>query len=272
MTTDSKVIIVPISDCVDVANNEIRGELYKNFIEDNINLNDVVIEPVAPVEPMSIINAAFIVRLLADAYPGEYKTILYVVVHHLREQPERIVGITKDKKIVFVGRNTGAFYWLAKDLGIDKVYIIPETRYVPFGGKSVYPHYISKIIKYNMDFDLLVNKGILKQTDPSIIRKINIIKGTIVHIDNFGLCKIFEYKDTLYELGYKEGDIIKIKSIKTNRIYYARFIDKLREGDDNEIVIYPGSSLGGLLEIGVVRGEYGCRQLGFRVGDIIEFG
>lgn len=105
--------IVPISDCTDVAKNEIRSQLYCFLKEFKCELSKILIEPIAPVAELSIINASFIIRLLAEDYPPPL--ILYAVIHPLKEQPERIVGLLKKKNIIFIGRNTGVFGWLVKD-------------------------------------------------------------------------------------------------------------------------------------------------------------
>ncbi len=50
-----------ITDCVDVAYNELRGVILSN-----IKSYEIVVEPVVPVTPFSIINGNFALRLMAE--------------------------------------------------------------------------------------------------------------------------------------------------------------------------------------------------------------
>lgn len=56
--------IVIITDCTDIAYNELRG-----VILDNVKSEEIIIEPVVPVAPFSIINGNFVLRLMAENYP-----------------------------------------------------------------------------------------------------------------------------------------------------------------------------------------------------------
>ena len=53
--------IVFITDCVDVAYNELRWVILSNIKD-----KEIEIEPVVPVDPMSIINGNFILRLIFE--------------------------------------------------------------------------------------------------------------------------------------------------------------------------------------------------------------
>ena len=79
--------IVFITDCIDVAYNELRG-----VILDNIKSDEIIIEPVAPVAPLSIINGNFVLRLMADAYPEG--TVFSVILNPSQERPAREAGIS----------------------------------------------------------------------------------------------------------------------------------------------------------------------------------
>ena len=56
--------VVVLTDCIDVAWQEIRGSIYSNS-----NDYDVCIEPVVPVDSYSIVNVNFLVKLIAEIYP-----------------------------------------------------------------------------------------------------------------------------------------------------------------------------------------------------------
>lgn len=111
--------IVLITDCVDVAYNELRGVLL-----DNIKSDETVIEPVVSVIPFSIVNGNFVLRLMAEAYPEG--TIFSIILNPSRERPARLIGKTKEKGIYFMGANTGVFTWLFKDFGIEELYELNE--------------------------------------------------------------------------------------------------------------------------------------------------
>ena len=67
---NNKRRILVITDCIDIASNEIRATLVREL--ENMNASsDVVIEPIAFVKEFSIINANFIARLLAETYNPE---------------------------------------------------------------------------------------------------------------------------------------------------------------------------------------------------------
>jgi S-adenosylmethionine hydrolase len=248
--------LVIITDCVDVASNEIRANI-QNFLKEEID-----IEPIVPVYPFSLINASFILRLLADVYGP--RTIFYIVVNPIKGQPERIAGKTKKKDIYFIGRNTGVFSWLIQDFGCEELYEIREKSFVPFGGKFIYPKYISKIINNEFKDESFLSMAYSK------LRRIQLKRGMVIHIDNFGLLKIYEKLNLFKDMGLKEGDKVDIivkGQNKSKAVYRKRMMDE----NDGKLVIYPGSSLGGLPEIGRVRMTDAPKKLKLKIGDIVEF-
>lgn len=106
--------IVFITDCVDIAYNELRGTVL-NYLKND----EVEIEPVAPVAPFSIINGNFVLRLMADSYPDG--TIFSVILNPFKERPARLLGKTINKNFYFMGANTGVFTWFFKDFGISEL-------------------------------------------------------------------------------------------------------------------------------------------------------
>lgn len=241
--------IVFITDCADVAYNELRG-----VILDNIKSDEIIIEPVAPVSPFSIINGDFLLRLLADAYPEG--TVFSVILNPSKERPARLIGKTKKKGIYFMGANTGVFTWLFRDFGIEELYELNDPGFFPFGGKYVHAPAVAQIAtgKHLKDMG--------HPFDIEKVVKINTPEGTIIHIDSFGLMKF-----TGELTGLNEGDKIEVNiSGKTLKAVYAK---RMMSRDTGEWVIYPGSSLG-LPELGKVR-ENGARELNAKIGDIITF-
>lgn len=86
--------LVFITDCTDMAYNELRG------VVSNITEDKVLIEPVVPVSPFSIINGNFALRLMAESYPEE--TTFSVILNPMKERPARIIGRTEKKNFTFI--------------------------------------------------------------------------------------------------------------------------------------------------------------------------
>lgn len=241
--------IVFITDCADVAYNELRG-----VILDNLKIDEIIVEPVVPVVPFSIINGNFVLRLMAEAYPEG--TIFSIILNPSKERPARLIGQTKEKGIYFMGANTGVFTWLFRDFGVEELYELNDPGFFPFGGKYVHAPAVAQIATGKP----LKDMG--RPFDIEKIIKIDIMGGTIVHIDNFGLMKF-----TGELTGLNEGDKLEISiNKKTLKAVYAK---RMMSRETGEWVIYPGSSFG-LPEFGKVR-ENGAKELNVKIGDIITF-
>lgn len=241
--------IVFITDCADVAYNELRG-----VILDNLKSDEVIVEPVAPVAPFSIIDGNFVLRLMAEAYPEG--TIFSIILNPSKDRPARLIGQTKEKGIYFMGANTGVFTWLFRDFGIEELYELNDPGFFPFGGKYVHAPAVAQIATGKPLRDM----G--RPFDIEKIIKIDIAGGTIVHIDNFGLMKF-----TGELTGLNDGDKLEVNvNGETLKAVYAK---RMMSQETGEWVIYPGSSFG-LPEFGKVR-ENGAKELNVKIGDIITF-
>lgn len=243
-----KRIIVIITDCIDVAYNELRG-----VILDNVESDKIIIEPVVPVAPFSIINGNFILRLMAESYPEG--TIFSVILNPSKNRPARLIGRTKKKNFYFMGANTGVFDWFFRDFGVEELYELTDPGFFPFGGKFVHAPAVSQIAMGKS----LKEMGHLFEIDN--VAKIDIPAGTIVHVDNFGLIKF-----TGELTGLNEGEELEIEiNDKTLKVVYVK---RMMSQETGKWVVYPSSSLG-LLELGKVR-EDGAKKLGVSIGDIIK--
>ena len=241
--------VVVLTDCIDVAWQEIRGSIYSNC-EDF----DVCIEPVVPVDSYSIVNVNFLVKLIAEIYPAG--TIICVIVNPLKLRTERIVGRTKRKNIIFEGTNTGAFSWLIKDFECEELYELFDPGFVPFGGKYIHAPAVGKIAS-GVPISELGNPF-----DVSKIRHVDMAEGTVMHIDNFGNLKLFhKFKEEPHN-----GDkfLSEFNNEKIEVIYNKRMMEK----ENGKIIIYPGSSFG-YTEIGIVRGHFSSKYK-IKNGDIVK--
>lgn len=241
--------IVIITDCADIAYNELRGVMLGIIDECKIS-----IEPVVSVCPMSILNGNFVVRLMAEAYPEN--TVFSIVLNPSQQRPARLIGRTKKKSFFFMGANTGVFTWLFRDFGVSELYELTDPGFFPFGGKYVHAPAVAQIA---------MGKP-LKDMGHSFAEKdvvhLDIVSGTVIHVDNFGLMK---FTGELTDL--KEGD--KLRVTVNGTVLDAIFTKRMMGNNTGTWTIYPGSSLG-LPELGKVRGN-GAAELNVKVGDVIKF-
>ena len=243
--------VVVITDCIDVAWQEIRGTIYSNS-----NEYDVEIEPVVQADSYSIINTNFLVKLVANAYPEG--TIICVIVNPLKLRTERIIGRTKEKNLIFEGTNTGAFSWLINDYGCSELYELFDPGFVPFGGKYVHAPAVGKAAS-GIPIEKLGNPFSVDK-----IRHLEILEGTVMHIDNFGNLKLYHKFDS--KNMPHDGSNFKIEF--NNENLDLTFNTRMMEKNDGELIIYPGSSFG-FTEIGIVRGNF-ANKYNINNGDVIK--
>ncbi len=241
--------IVIITDCKDIAYNELRGVVLSSLKEpDNFS-----IEPLVTVVNFSVQNGSFVTRLMAESYPPG--TIFSIILNPMQDRPERIYGRTKEKDFTFIGANTGVFGWLFEDFGIKELYELNDPGFFPFGGKYVHAPMAAKLAE-SKDISIFG-----KIFDQEKLRNFKHLDGSVVHIDNFGLIKFFsELED------YADGELVSVfvNGVKVLDAVYSKRMMSLPTGT---WVVYPGSSLG-LPELGKVRMN-GSESLDIKVGDII---
>jgi len=251
--TQGKKHVVVITDCKDVAYNEMKWVIKSECAK--LGFDDVEIELVA-IKEFSIINAAFLTRLMADRCTPN--TVLSIVINPRKNRYSRIYGGLSNG-IKFFGANTGALTWLLNELGIEDLYEINDPGFVTFGGKYVHAPNVAKLVA-GVPFEKFG-----KKFSKDSLTKLDIPKGTIVHIDNFGLMKI---KGSTPK--YKEGQ--KFKIYKNGKYAVdAVFASRMMSLDDKKWVLYAGSSLKSLPELGTVRYKDGFKEINAQVGDVITW-
>jgi S-adenosylmethionine hydrolase len=254
--------IVFVTDCVDVAANEIRATLIAELNKLKQEC-EVEIEPMVAAQEFSIINGSFLVRLMAEIYPPE-ETIFLIILNPLntdRKDRARIIGETKNG-FKFVGANTGTLSWLFKDFGIKEIYEsstkgLDGKEFISFGGKYIHAPIAAKVAS-GIPLDQLGKKFSKEK-----LTHLNFKEGTVLYIDNFGVSKFFGNLGDLVE-----GNRVKV-SINNVFKCEAVFTNSMKNLPDQTWAIYPGSSLS-LPELGKVRGN-GSKELNIKVGDIITF-
>ncbi|CAG0977445.1 hypothetical protein ANRL3_01905 [Anaerolineae bacterium] len=245
--------VVIITDCVDVAYSEMRGAILSQ-----VNV-PVEIEPLISVKPYSIINAAFLTRLVADSYP--LGTVLFTVVSPggpAQSRPTSVVGRTKSGH-VFIGPDLGGFSWIAKDLQIASLHRVkrPALSFATFGAKYFVAPSVAALLNSNLEPDSICDMVL------SDVSHVDIPDGTVVHIDNFGNIKL---KGPCPD--YAEGQKLIITVAHTNKKYEARFGRRFMDFHDLSLIVSAGSSLYGLPEVALTRGN-AALNLGVDVGDKI---
>lgn len=252
MKQDKKHVVI-ITDCKDVAYNEMKwiilGECNK------LGYNNVDVELVA-IDEFSIVNAAFLTRLIAEhCLPG---TVLSLVINPQKNRSARIYGKLPNG-VSYFGANTGALTWLLNDLDVQDIYEIHDPGFISFGGKYVHAPNVAKLVAE------VPLEEFGKKFPKESLAELEIKDGTIVHIDNFGLMKI---KGS--PLSFAEGE--KFQILKNDKyVLDAVFAKRMMSLDDKAWVLYCGSSLNSLPELGSVRHKEGYKEIGARIGDVITW-
>jgi len=242
--------VIIVTDCTDIAIQQVKARFIKMLSKDmNINFFDVFVSPFA------IKNGAFLSKLLSDELPHGKNTTLFVCA------------------------NTGIFSLLFEDFGIKEVWQVKEQGHYPFGGLHIHT-FIAGSLLCGLNEEKIGVKMSSKK-----VKKIEFKKGEVVHIDNFGLIKIWS---RINEYDFKEGDLVRIKILNKEGILIKEIIgvygNRMMNYPDNTLVVYPGSSLlnksikeskenrdptSGLIEIGIVRETNSAEKLGVKLGSIV---
>ncbi|MDB5264599.1 MAG: hypothetical protein JWN64_170 [Parcubacteria group bacterium] len=249
-----KKYLVNITDCTDIA----ASELYAVLAREVEKMPDVVVPPITPISPeFSVINTNFAVRLMADSYPEN--SVLMTTINAEKVRPMNVVGRTKDRNIVFIGRNMGSFDWLTRDFGCAELYDLTKYNageFVSFAGKYV----TAKVAAAAALGTPLSELG--EAIDPSGIVRLDLAVGTIVHIDNFGMMKF------VGDLGdASPGDSYQV--VINNNKFVAVYEQRMMSLETGAWAFFTGSSFG-LFELGQAR-DLGAKKLNIKVGDIISW-
>ncbi|MFE7124424.1 hypothetical protein [Streptomyces sp. NPDC057617] len=229
--------IVVVSDCTDVAFVEMRSSIFRAAEAYNPDA-DIRIEPLVPVQPFSVLNAGFMVRLVAEISTPD--TMIMFIMNSIQERTERIIGRTENG-FVFEGTNTGAAGWLVDEFGVAECYEVHDPGFVPFGGKFVHGPAVGQFAAGKPMSE------IGKPFPADKIRRTLPTEGTIVHVDNFGNAK-FPMRKQSFEYGDKL--VVEVGGETFDAVYWKRMM----ELEDGTWVVYPGSSFD-LHEFGEVRGK-----------------
>ncbi|MFJ4851715.1 MULTISPECIES: SAM-dependent chlorinase/fluorinase [unclassified Streptomyces] len=244
--------IVIVSDCSDVAFVEMRLVIQKaaEAIDPGV---DVRIEPLVIAQPFSEINAAFLVRLVAES--AAEGTVIMCVLNSAPVRSERLVGRTERGGLIFVGANTGALGWLAADFGVAECFQMADPGFVPFGGKAVHAPVVGALAAGRRPAE------VGEPFSVDAVRRLPLSQGLVVHVDNFGNAK-FAFDPA----GVQEGDHVTVSCC--DHTFEAVYGERMMDHQEGVWVVYPGSSFG-LHELGQVRSR-GMLDLDCGVGCVLD--
>lgn len=266
--------VVLITDCTDIASEQIKGRLSKLLNEKNIDYK--IYSAFTP--PFQITNGMFLGKLLFDEVPNGEDTLYLAILNPLKDKPKRIIGKLNNGSY-FVGTDTGLFSLIFKKSNIKEVWETNNPGHYPFGGLHVHTVAAAKLLR-GEPFEKLgskLNVENIKVNDPK--------KGEVVHIDNFGLSKLWLRES---DLNFEEDTPISLTIYNSNNEfkfeYEGIYSNRMMNYDDNKVIVYPGSSLldsnlensneeyrkSGLIEIGLVRNSNSAKCLKICLGDLIE--
>jgi S-adenosylmethionine hydrolase len=249
--------IVVVTDCKDVSFSEMCGRMHGEADALGARIH---IEQVVPVENFSEINAAFLTRLIAENYPPG--TVIYTLVsksHNLRNLHDVIWGETLTGHI-FIGSNFGYFGWLARDLGVKRLFELKSVPQTSFSGKTYIAPIVARIAAGDeSDF-------ILHPYDEEDIDDVDVSNGAVVHIDNFGNIKVM---DCVGEL--EDGDILEF-SLNGIVIGHGKHIRTqiYLEQEQGCVVLYRSTSFDHMVDLGMVRGDL-AGHYGICIGDVLTW-
>lgn len=259
--------IVIVADCSDVAIEQIKAKFSKFLPEDNLNFYPVI------VSNFQINNGILLSKLVADEIPHGKNTLFLAIVNPLSDKPKRMFAELENGTLI-VGADTGIFTLLFDEFRIKQAYKNKEQGHVSFGGLHMHTTIAAKLLNRENKSNLGVKipESNVKRRYPE--------KGEVVHIDNFGLIKLW-YR--MSDFDFSEGQKVKIKN-ENGEVFEAFFSTRMMDNDDNDLVVYPGSSLlkknkgddledyakTGLVEIGMVRSSKTAEKLNVEIGDVLK--
>lgn len=221
------------------------------------SVNDVAIIPVQ-VDTFDILHGAFLLRLLADSFESN-DVVSIVCDPRFSDVPRESIGIELKNGVVVFGPNNGVMSWMLQDFELNKAIILPiseESKLHPtFNGKYRFAVAVNKCLS-GSTFD-----SIGDEFDKTSIYMSKIADGTVVHIDNYGNVKI-----KLPLLQFERGSNVSIKL--RDKVYTMKYGYDFFDVSEGEPLLYTGSSLWGLPELAINRGNF-AKMYGVKVGDIV---
>lgn len=247
--------IVFVTDCIDIAFNEMCGQVAAEA--DRLGV-DVRVEPLVPVEAFSEINAAFVTRLLADSYPPGTIIVTLPAKSKDHTASHEVLWGETETGIFLLGSNFGYHGWLAKDHGVKRLFALRDVPLSSFADKWFISPVAARIAA-GLEDEL--------EADPigiDSIHDMDIAEGTVVHIDNFGNAKV-----TLDSQGRDVGSSARVHVNGTD-VGPARFIANqvYLQPRDGETTFYESTSFASMTDIAIVRGSF-AGACGLRIGDVI---
>ncbi|HOK39858.1 MAG TPA: SAM-dependent chlorinase/fluorinase [bacterium] len=207
----------------------------------NINPDVRLIDITHNIQPQNILSAAY---NLFTAYSYFPKNTIHLVVVDPGVGSNRLALLIKTKNYYFIGPDNGVLSLALQNEKIEKIINLTNKKFFnknisnTFHGRDIFAPvaaYLSKKIKPENFGNKINNYKQLEQIKPEIINS-NKIKGSVLHIDNFGNI-ITNINFTFFNKYLSNFDFLKIKKNKIKKL--VRTYNDLKE---NEIGLLFGSS------------------------------
>ena len=187
--------------------------------------------------------------------------MIFTTINAEKTRPPNVIGRTKEKNLIFIGRNMGSFDWITRDLGCEELYDLGR-HYV---GGSNFRSFEGKLTTAPMAAKAALGVPLMELGDrisAEAIVRLDLPEGTIAHVDNFGMMKLTGKCENA-----TEGQQYRIyfKGKQFNAVFGRRVMSY----DTGTWVLFPGSSFG-LYELGKVR-QLGAEKIGAVVGDVLRW-
>ena len=210
-------------------------------------------------ESFDTVHANFLLRLVMDSL--QRGDIISVVCDpRLNDIPRDSIGLELKNGVCVVGPNNGVMSWMIDDFDIEKVIKLPisddSKKHPTFNGKYRFA------VATNQLLSGVTLEKVGERVEIDHLYRVNVAHGTVVHVDNYGNVKIKLPRIEDKRVGSKV--LIKLRDRIITVTYGVEF-DDVEEG---ESILYNGSSLWGLPELALNRGNF-ASTYGIRVGDFV---
>ncbi len=254
--------ILVVTDCTDIAANELHATLVTNL--DKLGADGIIVEPIIGAKEFSVINGSFLTRLIAESYDPTTAVIL-AVLNPLTTSDgarARIAGRLKNG-LTFVGANTGIFSKIIDDFGLEEICETDNTglkgdNFISFGGKYIHAPIAAKFASTD---DL--NSVKLADFNMNRFVRCDYEPGMVLHIDNFGVSKVH-----ITNFEANENDLFEL-FINDEYRQDITFCYSMKALTNGTLAFYKGSSLG-YFEIGIVRELESAKKIGLEIGDVVD--
>ena len=283
-----------IAILTDFGNQDAYPAIMKGVIL-SINREAIIIDVTHQVKPYSIVSASYLLYTAWDYYP-EGTTFLAVIDPGVGSSRGILIATDKPRSKVLVTPDNGIVSMLVRMKKLENFYrpseetmksikqLIPNTSST-FHGRDIFSPLTALISKNGIE-EIVgeeISPQILADLSPTISVENSVegnpvttlIKGKILHIDNFGNCISSIHKNDMLTAKKILGLQAKIETnlpttpidIQVGKIHLHKLSDYFSQADIGSALAYIGSS--GFLEIAINQGN-AASTLDIEIGDEVN--